>query len=76
MTLVNETGQEVFYSISCANSGDCGTIEVDGVADLPYYDNQTNVVINFVPAGQQTNFTMTVEDSGTDEQVQMLVVAE
>ena len=76
MTLVNETGQEVFYSISCANSGDCGTIEVDGVADLPYYDNQSNVVVNFVPTGNLSAFSMTIEDSGTDEQVQMLVVAE
>lgn len=76
MQLVNETGQEVFYGISCANSGDCGTIAVDGVADLPYYDNQTDVVVSFVPTGGQTAFSITVENSGTGQQVEMAVKAE
>ena len=76
MKLVNETGQEVFYSISSANSGDCGTIAVDGIADLPYYDNQTNVNIDFVPTSGQTAFTITVENSGTGQQVEMAVISE
>lgn len=76
MKLVNETGQDVFYGITCANSGDCGTILVDGIADLPYYDNQTDVVVSFVPTSPQTAFSITVPDSGTDQQVEMAVVAE
>lgn len=75
MTLVNETGQPVFYSISCANSADCGTIDVDGVADLPYYDNQTNVQIDFVPASGNS-FVINLDQTKTGEQVEMAVIAE
>ena len=76
MKLVNETGQEVFYGISCANSGDCGTIPVDGIADLPFYDNQTDVQVSFVPTQPQTAFSITVPDSGTGQQVEIAVLAE
>jgi hypothetical protein len=72
MRLVNETGQPVFYSISCANSADCGQIDVDGVADLPYYDNQTNVQVDFTPLAQNY-FVITLDQTNTDEQVTMVV---
>lgn len=76
MKLVNETQQEVFYSISTSGQADCGTIEVNGVADLPGYDNQTNVSIDFSPAGTPQSFQMTIDDTHTGEQVEMACVAE
>lgn len=68
MILSNNTGNEVFYGISSAGMGDCGTIEAGGTADLPAYDNQENVTVAFTPTpvGQQPSpFTVTIPDSGT-----------
>ena len=76
MTLVNETQQDVFYTISTPNSVDCGTIPVNGVADWPGYDNQTDVSVEFSPAGQSKVFTIKIDDTHTDEQVEMAVIAE
>lgn len=75
MKLVNETQQAVFYSISCAGSADCGTIEANGVADLPYYDNQTNVQVDFSPA-EGGAFTINCDSTQTDETVTMYVSTE
>lgn len=49
--LVNETQQPVTYQISTSTGSlhDTGTIEVNGVADLPAYDNQTNGSVQFFP---------------------------
>jgi hypothetical protein len=74
--LANETQQLVSYTISCAGAGlsDTGTIEVDGVADLPAYDNQTNVEVQFrQEAGG--NFSIDIGDTQSGNQVQMAVVA-
>jgi hypothetical protein len=76
MRLVNETQQQVFYSISATGMGDCGTIDVDGVADLPGWDNQTNVTVQFSPVGDPQSFQINVDDTHTGEQVEMAVVAE
>jgi hypothetical protein len=76
MKLVNETLQQVFYSISTSGMADCGTIDVNGVADLPGYDNQTNVSIDFSPTGATQSFEIVVDDTHTAEQVEMAVVAE
>lgn len=76
MTLVNETQQQVYYTISCPGAGDCGTIDVDGLADLPYYDNQSNVVVTFSPADGDSYFRINVDSSGTGKQVEMALVAE
>jgi hypothetical protein len=75
MTLVNETGQAVFYWISAGNSADCGNIDVDAIADLPGYDNQDNVVVSFLPAAQGTTFSTTVPATGTGMQVEMALLA-
>lgn len=75
MTLVNETGQALYYWITSAASTDCGNIDVDGIADWPGYDNQTDVVVNFLPAQNNTNFSVTVPDTGTGMQVEMALVA-
>lgn len=68
MKLYNNTGNDVFYGISSANSGDCGTIDAGDTADLPYYDNQENVRVTFsalpVSDSQVTPFSMTIPDSG------------
>ena len=76
MKLVNETGQEVFYGISYAGAGDCGTIPVDGIADLPFYDNQQNVQVSFVPVSPAESFSITVENTKPGQQIEMTVVAE
>ena len=77
MQIVNETQQPVFYGISCyGNMADCGNIEVNGIADLPAYDNQTNVVVTFVPTGTTQSFQIIVDDTHTGEQVEMALVAE
>jgi len=76
MKLVNETQQQVFYSISCSGMADCGTLDVNDIADWPAYDNQTNVTVSFIPTGETQSFEITVDDTHTGEQVEMAVVAE
>ncbi len=75
MQLVNESGQKVYYWISSANSGDCGEIDVDGLADLPGYDNQANVTVSFNTL-DQSPFTITCDATGTGGQVEMALVVE
>ena len=76
MILANETQQPVSYQISTSsgNLHDTGTIEVDGVVDLPAYDNQTNVTVQFVPEGGGS-FQIEIGDTQSGEQVEMAVVA-
>ena len=76
MKLVNETQQQVFYGIACANMADCGTLDPNDVADWPGYDNQTNVTVSFAPTGDMQSFQITVDDTHTGEQVEMAVIAE
>jgi hypothetical protein len=77
MILVNETQQDVTYEISTASGSlhDQGTIEVDGVADLPEYDNQTNVSVQFFPEAGGS-FFIEIGDTKSDNQVEMALVAE
>ncbi len=77
MTLVNETGVGVFYWITCdSGSVDCGNIDVDGLADLPYYDNQSNVVVSFLPGDGTANFSVNWPSTKTGEQAELALVAE
>jgi hypothetical protein len=77
MRLVNESGQQVEYWIQCANNIECGNIDVDGYVDLPEFDNQQNVYCGFDTAGtNQTQFTINCTNTGTDQQVEMALVAE
>ncbi len=67
MTLYNNTNNEVFYGISYAGAGDCGTIEAGQTVDMPGYDNQENVRVTFTPTpvGQQASpFSVTIPQSG------------
>ena len=76
MTLVNETGTAVYYWISTSSMGDCGEIDVDGIADLPGYDNQQNVTVSFLPNNGQPNFDINCGTTQTGEQVEIALVAE
>ncbi len=75
MKLVNETGQQVSYFISGGGGTDCGTIDIAGLVDLPGYDNQTNVVVEFLPV-KNTWFNVTIPKTQTGNQVEMTLVVE
>jgi len=76
MTLVNETNQQVYYNVHAGNFGDCGTLDVNGLIDLPRYDNQTNVYVGFNTSGTQSPFTIVCNNTGTGQQVEMALVVE
>ncbi len=76
MRLVNETGQGAAYWITAPGNVDCGEISVDGFVDLPFYDNQTDVVVQFMPTGGSESFSINIANTGTGEQVEMALVAE
>ena len=76
MKLVNETGTPVNYWISSAGQADCGQIEVDGLADLPAYDNQQNVTVSFLPAGGVGYLAVTWPSTQTDQQTELALKAE
>lgn len=75
MKIVNETFQEVSYTISYPGAGDCGTIAVDGVADLPEYDNKSEVTVSVDPSGS-TFFQIQIAETGSGEQVEFAFLAE
>lgn len=70
MLLVNETNVSVSYTIASATSSDSGTIPVNGIANLPAWDNQTNVTVYFVPLGPP-EFTVTIPTTQTGNQVEV-----
>lgn len=76
MKLVNETGTAVYYWISSSGQADCGQIDVDGLVDLPAYDNQQNVTVSFLPADGNSYFSTTWDATQTGEQTEMALVAE
>jgi hypothetical protein len=76
MILVNETGVGVTYWISAAGQADCGSIDVDGVADLPAWDNQQNVEVSFLAADGSGSFSTTWPATKTDEQTEIALLAE
>jgi hypothetical protein len=76
MTLVNETGQQVDYWIQTGNQADCGSLDVDGLIDLPQYDNKPNVYVGFNTSGTQQPFTIVCDNTGTGQQVEMALVVE
>ena len=77
MTLVNETGQQVEYWIQVGSTmNDCGSIEVDGLVDLPQYDNQSNVYVGFNTPGSQQPFSILCDSTGTGQQVEMALIVE
>ena len=74
MKLVNQTNVAVNYFITSAGAGDCGTIPVNGIVDLPYYDSQQNVVVEFLPAGG-ASFSTNWNTTQTDQQTRLTLVA-
>lgn len=75
MLLVNETGVSVQYWISAAGMADCGSIAAEGAVNLPGYDNQTNVTVEFLPSAGGGYFEVTIPKSQTGNQVEMALVA-
>jgi hypothetical protein len=73
MTLVNETQQQVVYLITCAGMSHTGTLNVNDLAELPAYDNQTDVTVEFRPVDEES-FRITVNDTHAGEQVEMALV--
>jgi len=78
MKIVNETGQELYFNTKTPNDGgDCGTIEVDGIYDIPTYDNLPSLNVHVVPAGPDNpRFTITVPETKEGDQVEMAIVFE
>jgi hypothetical protein len=76
MTLANETNQQVDYWIQTGNQADCGTLAVDGLIDLPQYDNQKNVYVGFNTSGTQQPFVIVCDNTGTGQQVEMALEVE
>jgi hypothetical protein len=77
MKLVNETNVAVNYWITASNGqADCGEIAVDDLVDLPGYDNQQNVIVEFLPVGDVAYFSTTWDATKTDEETQLMLVAE
>ena len=76
MTLVNETGQPVDYWIQTGNQADCGSLDVNGLVDLPAYDNQKNVYVGFNTQGTEEPFSIVCDSTGTGQQVEMALVVE
>ena len=75
MKLVNETNVAVNYTISSPGMGDCGQIDVDGLVDLPSYDNLQNVTVAFWPV-DGGDFSTTWDSTQTDQQTEITLVAE
>ena len=77
MILANQTRQPVAYWIS-ANGGspECGDIDVNGIADLPRYDNQTNVYVGFKPTGAQKSITIEYADTGKGQAAELALVVQ
>jgi hypothetical protein len=76
MTLVNETGQPVDYWIQTGNQADCGSLAVDGLIDLPQYDNQKNVYVGFNTQGTEVPFSIVCGNTAPGQQVEMALVVE
>jgi hypothetical protein len=76
MKLVNETNVAVSYWITAPGMGDCGTIAVHGLVDLPGYDHQKNVTVEFLPVGNKYGtFSTTWDATQTGQQTGLTLVA-
>lgn len=76
MTLVNETGQPVNYWIQTGNQADCGSLAIDGLIDLPAYDNQKNVYVSFNTQETEVPFSINCGNTQTGQQVEMALIVE
>lgn len=75
MKLVNETNVAVNYWITASGQADCGEIAVDGLVDLPGYDNLQNVTVEFLPVGGG-DFSVTWASTKSGQQTELALVAE
>jgi len=71
MLLNNSTPNSIFYTIGTNSSADCGSIDPGATADLPYYDNQTNVSVSYYRFGngQVLPFTIAIPNTGSGKVV-------
>ena len=73
MNILNNTSNEVHYSISSTSSGDCGNIDAGESAPWPAYDNSEGVSVTFaaMPAGgtNPTPFSVSIPQSGVGDVV-------
>jgi hypothetical protein len=77
MKLVNQTNVAVSYWITSQDAGDCGTIPVNGLVDLPYYDTQQNVTVEFIPVeNKQGTFSTTWDTTKTGQQTELALVVQ
>lgn len=74
MTLVNETQQEVTYTISCEGMSKTGTLKVNDLVELPDFDKRTDVTVEFSPVNDEF-FRITADHTKAGEQVEMTLVA-
>ena len=75
MKLVNETNVPVLYFITAPGAGDCGTIPVNGMVDLPTYETRQDVTVEFLPVGS-ASFSTTWDATHTGEQTELTLVAQ
>ncbi|HEY0407201.1 MAG TPA: hypothetical protein VGC89_15825 [Pyrinomonadaceae bacterium] len=75
MKLVNETNVAVSYWITASGAGDCGTIAVNGMVDLPGYDKLQNVTVEFLPVGGAVGFSTIWNATQTGQQTELTLVA-
>jgi hypothetical protein len=76
MKLVNETNVPVRYFITAPGAGDCGTIAVHDLVDLPGYDHRQNVTVEFLPVGSRGgSFSTTWNSTQTGQQTELALVA-
>jgi hypothetical protein len=63
MQLLNNTSNEVLYTISAGTSDSCGTIDPGQTAEEPSYDGTQNVSV-FFSNNNGGPFTITIPESG------------
>ena len=70
MKLYNNTSNNAFYNISNPTQAECGSISPSQTLDLPGWNNQQNVKVDFValppePDGSAAPFSVTIPQSNT-----------
>lgn len=56
MVITNNTNQKITYRIDRGGEGDCGTLDPEGEAEFPSFDNKTDVrvVLHIMQTGDET----------------------
>ena len=62
MKLYNNTSDVVEYTVSCSTSDNCGSLDPAQTTDLPYFDNQPGITVDFCPVSGNP-FKVTIPES-------------